>query len=33
MSASEKICRAATTEQVSSPEQLDQLIDVTRPAD
>ena len=29
----EKIFRAAATEQLSSPEQLDQLIDVTRPAD
>ena len=30
---SEKIFRAAAMEQLSSPEQLDQLIDVTRPAD
>ncbi len=33
MSSSEKIFRAAALEQLSSPEQLDQLIDVTRPAD
>jgi HlyD family secretion protein len=31
--ASEKIFRVAAMEQLSSPEQLDQLIDVTRPAD
>jgi HlyD family secretion protein len=33
MTASEKIFRAAAMERLSSPEQLDQLIDVTRPAD
>jgi HlyD family secretion protein len=31
--ASEKIFRAAAVERLSSPEQLDQLVDVTRPAD
>ena len=31
--ASEKMFRAAALEQLSSPEQLDQLVDVTRPAD
>jgi len=31
--ASEKVFRASSIERLSSPEQLDQLIDVTRPAD